>query len=136
MIIYKTTNLINNKIYIGKTLKKGKRFEKYFGSGIAIQKAIKKYGIRNFKKEIIEICFNEKKLNEKEIYWISFYNSNNPKIGYNISLGGDGGGIVSNYTRKKLSNACSGEKNGMFGSHRIRELNPFYKKNGILPCFI
>lgn len=89
MIIYKITNLINGKIYIGQY--SGKDFESYWGSGLLLKKAIKKYGKENFKKEIIEICESKQILNEKEVYWISFYNSIDSKIGYNIHKGGQGG---------------------------------------------
>lgn len=93
MIIYKTTNLINNKIYIGKDKYNN---PKYFGSGLLIKRAIKKYGKNNFIKEIIEYCDDLLELNNKEIYWIKFYkNSNN--ILYNITNGGDGGDTLSNH---------------------------------------
>lgn len=52
MIVYKTTNLINNKIYIGKDTHDN---PKYLGSGIVLKRAIKKYGKLNFLKETIEI---------------------------------------------------------------------------------
>ena len=101
MIIYKTTNLIDNKIYIGKSFKND---PKYFGSGIHIKNAIRKYGIENFRKEILEICINEKDLNEKEIYWIDFYKSRNKEIGYNIAKGGNGG---HNYGNIEVSEKIS-----------------------------
>ncbi|GJQ43892.1 MAG: hypothetical protein JETCAE03_33900 [Ignavibacteriaceae bacterium] len=88
MQIYKTTNLINNKIYIGKDTKNQRQ---YFGSGKLIKKAIKKYGIKNFKKEILEDNINEKKLLcEREKFWIKELNSFVPN-GYNLTSGGDGG---------------------------------------------
>ena len=53
--IYKTTNLINGKIYIGKRQKQ--EFDKYYlGSGIYLKKAIEKYGKENFSCEIIDKC--------------------------------------------------------------------------------
>lgn len=84
--IYKTTNLITGKIYIGQ--KKRKFNSNYFGSGIAIQLSIKKYGIKNFKVELIQYCKTFNSLNEKEIYWIAYYNSTNNRIGYNRHMGG------------------------------------------------
>ena len=97
MIIYKTTNLINNKIYIGKDKHNNL---KYLGSGTAIKLAIKKYGKNNFIKEIIEECFDDNILNEREKYWINKFNSTNRKIGYNVAYGGEGGDTISNNYRK------------------------------------
>lgn len=109
MYIYKTINLINNKVYIGKS---EKEFDgSYFGSGILLWKAIKKYGIKNFKVEVIETCETADLLNEREIYWIDQHKSNS----YNLAKGGSGGWTTKYYSkesfleyRKKLSNAQQG----------------------------
>ena len=77
MNIYKITNLVNGKIYIGKDTKDRKD---YYGSGIVIKQAIKKYGKENFKKEILEKCSEYETLNEKEKYWINFYKSTDKNI--------------------------------------------------------
>lgn len=87
MIIYKITNLINGKIYVGKQLRENNL---YFGSGKLILKAIKKYGIENFKKEILEKCKTSRKLCNAEKFWIKKLNSQNKEIGYNITSGGEG----------------------------------------------
>lgn len=87
MIIYKTTNLLNGKIYIGQDTKNDPN---YIGSGKIIKEAIRKYGKSNFSKEILEKCDSIESLNEREIYWISFYDSTNNEIGYNILKGGLG----------------------------------------------
>lgn len=85
--IYKTTNLINNKIYIGQ--KKRKRFDKYyFGSGLLINRALKSYGKENFKVELLCECNSQEELNEKERFYIKDLNSQNKSIGYNILPGG------------------------------------------------
>lgn len=86
MNIYKITNLINGKIYIGKDVRDR---QSYFGSGTLVQKAIKKYRKQNFKKEILERCESKKRLSKKEIYWIKRLNSKTP-IGYNMTDGGEG----------------------------------------------
>jgi len=85
-IIYKTTNLVNGKIYVGKDSSNN---PKYLGSGRVIAFAIKKYGKKNFRKEILEIC-DLSKVDEREIFWINKLDSRNRKIGYNIAEGGQG----------------------------------------------
>lgn len=97
-VIYKTTNLINGKIYIGKDSRNRKD---YFGSGSLLNRAIKKYEIVNFKKDIIEICFSLEELNIREIYWIKYYDSTNKQIGYNILPGGEGGDTFTNSPNKE-----------------------------------
>jgi hypothetical protein len=93
MIIYKTTNLINGKFYIGKDKNNNKN---YFGSGVAIRDSIKKYGKENFSKEILCVCTSIEELNEKEKYYINLYNSQDRNIGYNITNGGDGNSLSWN----------------------------------------
>jgi group I intron endonuclease len=105
MIIYKTTNLINQKFYVGKDTHNNPN---YYGSGKRLKLAIQKYGIENFKKEIIEICDSMEKLNERERFWIKELNAINE--GYNISLGGDGGDTISNNPNKELIGKRHSEK--------------------------
>jgi dissimilatory sulfite reductase (desulfoviridin) alpha/beta subunit len=62
--IYKTTNLVNGKIYIGKHQTKDPH-DNYLGSGKQLGYAIKKYGIENFKKEILFVFDNEAEMNVK-----------------------------------------------------------------------
>jgi hypothetical protein len=81
--IYKTTNTVNNKFYVGKH--KGDINDLYLGSGLILKNAIEKYNIANFKKELIEVC-TEDNVNDREKYWIKEL-----KPEYNISEGGDGG---------------------------------------------
>lgn len=99
MVIYKTTNLINNKIYIGKN--KGNN-NWYLGSGKLLIYAIKKYGKENFKKEIIEICTSLEHMIEREIFWIEKLNARDRNIGYNIQIGGDGGDNYQYMSPEKL----------------------------------
>lgn len=65
MVVYKTTNLINGKIYVGKDESMKPH---YIGSGYILKKAIKKYGKENFKKDILESCSSREELGEKERY--------------------------------------------------------------------
>jgi len=85
--IYKTTNLINNKIYIGQH--KSSYFNvNYKGSGLLLQDAFKKYGKENFKVELLEWCESRDHCNIRECYYIKLYNSRDLNVGYNISQGG------------------------------------------------
>lgn len=86
-IIYKVTNKINGKIYIGKSKYNQ---EDYFGSGLKIGYAIAKYGIENFTKEIIQECSDDE-IDTAEIFWIEELNARDEAVGYNISAGGQGG---------------------------------------------
>lgn len=88
MIIYKTTNLINGNCYIGQDSKNNPN---YLGSGMLLNKAIRKYGKENFVKEIVERCSSKRELNEREIFWISKL-----KPIYNIAVGGSGGDTYTN----------------------------------------
>jgi group I intron endonuclease len=121
MIIYRTTNLINQKFYIGKDTHNNPN---YYGSGKKLKLAIKKYGKENFKKEILEICETKEQLNEREKYWIEKLNAINE--GYNISLGGDGGDTISNNPnknkiRKKISESNKGRFVGKINSTQTRK---------------
>lgn len=97
-VIYKVTNTINNKIYIGQTrLAEPQRWQQHVwhaynnpeGDCVALCNAIKKYGRENFLREILENLPDEN-LDEREEYWISFYDSTNREVGYNLALGGCG----------------------------------------------
>ena len=110
--IYKTTNLVTNKIYIGQ--KKSTVFlgKKYLGSGKYLWCAINKYGIENFDVELIDIADSKCDLDELEKFYISKYDANNPIVGYNIASRAVGGDTYSNLTEydknirnKKLSAA-------------------------------
>ena len=106
--IYKITNQINGKIYIGKhstdNLDDG-----YMGSGILICKAEKKYGIENFTKEYLAFCDTEERLNWFEKFYIKKYKAK--EVGYNLTDGGDGhlGFIMTEETKQKLSEAKKGK---------------------------
>lgn len=88
-LIYKITNNVDNKIYVGKHKTQNKN-DDYFGSGLLLKRAIEKYGIDKFKKEILFECLNEEELNQKEKDIV-----NEEFIArldtYNIKLGGQGG---------------------------------------------
>jgi len=95
MIIYKTTNKINGKIYVGKYCGNSKG---YLGSGTILRKAIKKYGRKNFDRIMLEgNIIGHDYLCKREVYWIAKYNSTDINIGYNIDKGGYGGFKTEKY---------------------------------------
>lgn len=97
--IYKITNNVNKKIYVGKSINIKRRWREHRSCYLKpdkdcyLYRAMRKYGIDNFTFEIIEECSEDDNLNEKERYWIEYYNSF--KNGYNETQGGEGKNIFS-----------------------------------------
>lgn len=96
--IYKITNKANNKIYIGQSIHIEKRWSEhrsyYMDTNTPLYNAIQKYGLNNFNFEVIEECAVSE-LDNKEIYYINYYNSQVPN-GYNIQRGGSDCRLVPN----------------------------------------
>lgn len=88
-IIYKTINLISNKIYIG-AHSTNNIDDNYLGSGKMLNAAIKKYGIENFKKEVLYIFLSPEEMFEKEKEIVNESFVSRPDV-YNIVTGGFGG---------------------------------------------
>lgn len=91
-IIYKHTNKLNGKIYIGQCSSTLERRERPNGSGYKkcplFWKSIIKNGWDSFTHEIIEVVETVDEANNREKYWVAFYNTNDPKYGYNLTPGG------------------------------------------------
>lgn len=130
MFIYKITNIINNKVYVGQTrqmnvntrwrthklcLKKNTHKNKH------LQSSYNKHGIINFVFEIIEELTEN--INEREQYWIEFYNSSNIKNGYNKTKGGDGclGFKMPREIVERLSILSKGRAGHFKGKHHTEE---------------
>lgn len=129
MVIYKITNKINNKCYIGQTAKKPEeRWEEHIrhsqGKHINDQnkhlyRAMRKYGIKNFTFEVIQDSIQtEDELNEAEIYWIHYYNSF--LKGYNENFGGQ-------YCRRTILPIPEIVEE----YHKVRSMNKVAKKYGV-----
>jgi group I intron endonuclease len=136
MIIYKATNNITNKFYVGQTTQK---LEKRIKEHIKESKlktnrpfllSINKYGVDNFTFEMIDSANNLDELNDKEIYWIDFYNSVSPN-GYNITGGGQGKKMK---TTKELSKIISEGLKQSKKWQETRNSEEYKKKREV--CFI
>ena len=112
-VIYKITNKVNGKVYIGQTVNS---FDKRYRNNLEnnthnehLKRSIKKYGIENFDIcKMFDIAFSKEELDIKEDCWISIYNSVNPKYGYNKQTGGSHG--KPNFeTRNKMSISKQGK---------------------------
>lgn len=92
--IYKTTCLITKLIYVGQH--KAEKFEpnRYIGSGRRFKKALQEFGKDNFTCELIDTAESLDELNSKEEYWVEFYQSRDPLIGYNVKKGGEQLGLT------------------------------------------
>jgi hypothetical protein len=114
--VYKTTNLINGKYYIG-VHATNKLDDYYLGSGLLLKKAIHKYKKENFKKEILFIfnCYEDAYKKEKELVNEKTINLEEC---YNFKIGGEGG------------SGLYGEKNGFYGKkHKPESLITLKNRN-------
>lgn len=115
-IIYKITNLVNGKIYIGQTIHTLKRRKREhinnarYGSQQALYRAMRKYGFDNFIFEPFFYCLSKDEANQREIETIRNLNAKSSKIGYNMTDGGEGGlgfhpseETLAKYRARKLS---------------------------------
>lgn len=110
--IYLIRNTINNKVYIGSSKRIYSRISWHLNAlnnnyhhNNHLQKSWNKYGKNNFKVEILEVCED---LLEKETYYISIYKSDNREFGYNLTTSKNGRHIVSEETKRKLSEKMKG----------------------------
>lgn len=111
--IYKITNKVNGKVYVGQTVQKNvkyrwkdhtRKLNQNNHPNKHIQASWNKYGEENFVFEVIEEFNPEMNfdLNNLEKFWIKHYDSSNPEKGYNKTLGGDGSGTLTEEAKQKL----------------------------------
>lgn len=121
-IVYRHTNKINHKCYIGITTttmekRSGKNGRNYVRCSL-FWRAIQKYGWENFEHEILTIVDTAAEAYRLEKFFIALFRSNDAKYGYNLSTGGESGNaghIASEETRKKQSEAHSGANGYWYG---------------------
>lgn len=135
MWIYKITNIQNNKIYIGQTIRPVKnRFHRHINDAMNnildthFARAIRKYGSENFSIEIIDKAESQEELNQKEQYWIQYYNSTIDGYNETDAISKCGGNTYKNKTEQemevikdKLRQTKLGNKNPM--AKKIKRIN-------------
>lgn len=123
-LIYKITNQVNNKIYIGAHVTKNIN-DDYMGSGHALNRAKKKYGIENFTKEILHIFDNESDMWNKEYEIVNedFCKQNN---NYNVRTGGIGGW---NHWNGSDAHKESSKRGGRVAAKKLNEFIAEQKAN-------
>ena len=131
--IYKITNTINGKIYIGQSIHLKNRMSAHRSinseSNIGLKRAYKKYGIENFIFEIIKETYD---LDYWEKFFIYWYKADNPKYGYNILKGGDTCPSKNEKSRKKMSKSMAkhwSTKEGKKTMKMIQEKRKITMKN-------
>ena len=107
--VYITTNTVNDKQYVGDH-SSDNLDDNYLGSGVAIRKAIKKYGKENFTKQILEQFNTKEEAEGAQIFYIEKFNTLIPN-GYNISPSGGihWGGVHSDESKRKMSLSKKGK---------------------------
>jgi group I intron endonuclease len=142
-VIYKVTNIINQKVYIGQTIRRFDTRKKQHimsatkGSKVKFHLAISKYGADSFHWEVVCDCYDLKQLNIMEEFYIWKANSTDKSFGYNIKFGGNNcklseetknkirdkakGRRHSEESKRKMSESRSGENHFRFGKHLTDE---------------
>ena len=129
--IYIIRNKINNKVYVGQSvntklrianhknlLRNNKHENKY------LQNSYNKYGYKNFEFKVIEKC-KEECLDEKERYWIGYYDSMNRNKGYNRESGGN----KNKHFDDERIKSITGKGNPMYGKHHTDEVKEIIRKS-------
>jgi group I intron endonuclease len=141
--IYKVTNIVNGKYYIGKHQTQNP-LDGYCGSGKALVAAIKLHGKDKFRKEILHVFDNEEEMNAKERELITEEVVNDP-MSYNLGVGGEGGAHFKGKkhtpeTKNKQRKANQGRSND-YDRHSesrkktfFQEGNEYWKKRKQKPC--
>ena len=142
-IIYKITNIENNKIYIGQTKRPmDVRFKQHLKNAfkedvrlkhLPLINAIRKYGTKSFIIEKIDEAETKADLNQKERYWIKHLNSLDKNIGYNVSEGGEGGvpyaSLLQGAEKRKGRKHSSLWKENISKAHKGKKLTDEHKKH-------
>ena len=135
--VYKTTNTVNGKFYIGKH-QTNDLDDGYLGSGKYIKEAIQKYGKESFLKEILFIFQSEEDMNQAERELVSEQLVSNI-MSYNLGVGGEGGPHFkgkhhSDETREKIRSSRLGSTTSESTKQKIRENNARTNQSRSVKC--
>lgn len=127
--VYRVTNTVNGKVYIGKTKSMARRWVEHLaksraGSGLHLARALRKYGADKFVVEILSRHENEEEAYQEEVRQIQAHASTNKLWGYNLTSGGEGVRGLSDEGRHRLRSFARkriGERNSFFGKHHTEE---------------
>lgn len=124
-IVYKHTNKINGKVYVGQTcnnINKRWRNGEGYKNCTLFYRAIQKYGWDNFEHEIIKSNLSQTEANELESFYIFLYKSTDKNYGYNVRTGGENS-LLSEETKDKIRKANTGRKHNSVTKKKLSELN-------------
>lgn len=129
--IYITTNIINNRKYIGQKTFTG-NWETYLGSGKILKQAVDKYGVHSFTRRIVYLAKTGEELNFAEKLFIKSRNAIKSSTYYNIHEGGKGGNTLAGFTkdeRERFKERVSGENNPFYGRKHSDETKKRWRAN-------
>ncbi|WP_210123486.1 GIY-YIG nuclease family protein [Staphylococcus sp. GDX8P106P-2] len=134
--VYKITNTLNGKVYIGQTVDYRKRKVGHFSylrrnahRNRYLQKSFNKYGESSFKMEIIKECAVDE-LDKLEIYYMRKYNSIDKTLGYNMVIGGNTNKSFPDYIRQKMSRS---QKGRIISEEHRKRIGKWHKGKTISP---
>lgn len=130
--VYKSYCKITDKFYIG-SKKSDKFIINYFGSGNLIKEALEIYNIEDFEVELIEECSSKEELEEREKYWMEYYNAIESSKFYNIAFTSNrnDGHKNSEYQKLKQSRKQKGNKMSNETKSKISNTLKYLHKNGV-----
>lgn len=130
-VIYLIWNTVNGKRYVGQTTQPLEaRMTQHKSDDLYVDRAIKKYGIENFRYGVIKTCYSKAERDYWERYYIVVLKSKAP-YGYNLTDGGEGGTGYTQETLDRMSEAQRGEKNHFYGKHHTEETKAILREKNL-----